>query len=117
MRRAKALKWIDVLERADGFEPSTLTLARLCSTPELRPHSKSGGGYGVGPPPFARLSPGKPPEAIAPTGLIGKSLIFRDVRAHLGRLAEGPGDTGYALLGPALGVMALVLAAPPALTA
>gem|GEM_PF-4849094 len=28
------------MERANGFEPSTLTLARLCSTPELRPHSK-----------------------------------------------------------------------------
>ena len=31
------------LERAKGFEPSTLTLARLCSTPELRPHSVDGG--------------------------------------------------------------------------
>ena len=27
------------LERAKGFEPSTPTLARLCSTPELRPLS------------------------------------------------------------------------------
>ena len=27
------------LERAKGFEPSTLTLARLCSTPELHPRS------------------------------------------------------------------------------
>ncbi len=26
------------LERAMGFEPTTPTLARLCSTPELRPH-------------------------------------------------------------------------------
>jgi hypothetical protein len=26
-----------ILERAKGFEPSTPTLARLCSTPELRP--------------------------------------------------------------------------------
>jgi hypothetical protein len=26
------------LERAKGFEPSTSTLARLRSTPELRPH-------------------------------------------------------------------------------
>ena len=25
------------MERAKGFEPSTPTLARLCSTPELRP--------------------------------------------------------------------------------
>jgi hypothetical protein len=28
---------INDLERAKGFEPSTPTLARLCSTPELRP--------------------------------------------------------------------------------
>ena len=27
------------LERAKGFQPSTPTLARLCSTPELRPRS------------------------------------------------------------------------------
>src|SRR5690349_24589348 len=30
------------LERAKGFEPSTPTLARLCSTPELRPRSRQG---------------------------------------------------------------------------
>src|SRR5438128_4589567 len=30
------------LERAKGFEPSTPTLARLCSTPELHPHPISG---------------------------------------------------------------------------
>ena len=33
-------RWFDKskdLERAKGFEPSTPTLARLCSTPELRP--------------------------------------------------------------------------------
>src|SRR5579885_3559553 len=29
------------LERAKGFEPSTPTLARLCSTPELRPRSRT----------------------------------------------------------------------------
>jgi hypothetical protein len=28
---------VEKLERAKGFEPSTPTLARLCSTPELRP--------------------------------------------------------------------------------
>src|SRR3954447_3958474 len=36
------------LERAKGFEPSTPTLARLCSTPELHPHPSgvvAGGGY------------------------------------------------------------------------
>src|SRR3569623_709358 len=29
-----------ILERAKGFEPSTPTLARSCSTPELHPHQK-----------------------------------------------------------------------------
>ena len=36
---------LDGLERAMGFEPTTSTLARLRSTPELRPHvsgSKAG---------------------------------------------------------------------------
>jgi hypothetical protein len=33
---------IDIMERAKGFEPSTPTLARLCSTPELRPRSGRG---------------------------------------------------------------------------
>ena len=38
--RPKGAYLIDLmkkLERAKGFEPSTPTLARLCSTPELRP--------------------------------------------------------------------------------
>ncbi len=35
------LQIILILERAKGFEPSTPTLARLCSTPELRPHLSS----------------------------------------------------------------------------
>src|SRR5713226_4663523 len=30
------------MERAKGFEPSTPTLARLCSTPELHPHPSPG---------------------------------------------------------------------------
>ena len=29
---------LEILERAKGFEPSTPTLARSCSTPELHPH-------------------------------------------------------------------------------
>ena len=45
-RRVFELKaWINglrKLERAKGFEPSTPTLARSCSTPELRPRSMSG---------------------------------------------------------------------------
>ena len=30
------------MERTKGFEPSTLALARRCSTPEPRPHVKAG---------------------------------------------------------------------------
>ena len=33
-----AMKIKGILERAMGFEPTTPTLARLCSTPELHPH-------------------------------------------------------------------------------
>ncbi len=37
---------VEYLERAKGFEPSTPTLARSCSTPELRPLGVSCGiGY------------------------------------------------------------------------
>jgi hypothetical protein len=36
------------LERAKGFEPSTPTLARLCSTPELRPLGVWTGDTGPG---------------------------------------------------------------------
>jgi hypothetical protein len=35
------LKMLVNLERAKGFEPSTPTLARLCSTPELHPRPKA----------------------------------------------------------------------------
>ena len=43
------------MERAKGFEPSTPTLARLCSTPELHPHPWDGAAapwalYAVKPP-------------------------------------------------------------------
>ena len=34
----KSIGKLKVMERANGIEPSTLTLARLCSTAELRPH-------------------------------------------------------------------------------
>ena len=37
--RPTALNYLfQILERAMGFEPTTPTLARLCSTPELHPH-------------------------------------------------------------------------------
>ena len=44
-RRAlfKALIFRRKLERAKGFEPSTPTLARLCSTPELHPLARPAG--------------------------------------------------------------------------
>ena len=35
--RIQMIEFRENLERAKGFEPSTPTLARLCSTPELRP--------------------------------------------------------------------------------
>src|SRR5690349_1268746 len=47
------------LERAKGFEPSTPTLARSCSTPELHPHplgmaaSRQGRSYSQKPQGFA----------------------------------------------------------------
>ena len=39
--RPRPISVFEVLERAKGFEPSTPTLARLCSTPQLRPLSVS----------------------------------------------------------------------------
>ena len=35
------------MERAKGFEPSTPTLARLCSTPELRPLGRMDAGLSL----------------------------------------------------------------------
>jgi hypothetical protein len=37
-RAPKGTLFVIELERARRFERPTLTLARLCSTPELRPH-------------------------------------------------------------------------------
>jgi hypothetical protein len=37
-QRNTLLEYQEILERAKGFEPSTPTLARSCSTPELHPH-------------------------------------------------------------------------------
>src|SRR5579863_1539316 len=69
------LKLLLFLERAKGFEPSTPTLARLCSTPELHPHPFGGvaakaayavGGRGLQPPTAharaARFSPRTAPR-------------------------------------------------------
>ena len=43
-RPLKTLEGASKLERAKGFEPSTPTLARLCSTPELRPQCGASDG-------------------------------------------------------------------------
>src|ERR1700685_1613586 len=39
-RYATSVDEMEDLERAKGFDPSTPTLARLCSTPELHPHPR-----------------------------------------------------------------------------
>ncbi len=54
----------DQLERAKGFEPSTPTLARSCSTPELHPHPLRGP---------ARVAPRDPPYG-ASGGLLQEAL-------------------------------------------
>src|SRR6201985_3272865 len=43
LRRLQLFEFTEKLERARRIERPTLTLARLCSTPELRPHSKRAG--------------------------------------------------------------------------
>ena len=48
---------VRLLERAKGFEPSTPTLARLCSTPELRPRPSQGAGSRRLPRGMQRASP------------------------------------------------------------
>src|ERR1700704_249902 len=42
--RKRSTCLILLMERAKGFEPSTPTLARSCSTPELHPHPFGQGG-------------------------------------------------------------------------
>ena len=54
---------LGILERAKGFEPSTPTLARLCSTPELHPRPER--VYIRGPPPMTRGQVAPPPMAAA----------------------------------------------------
>ena len=66
---------LEKLERAKGFEPSTPTLARLCSTPELRPRSRQGAVSRRLPP---RL------QATASHGMVRSSRL----RACLARMAQ-----------------------------
>src|ERR1700692_1763984 len=48
MRRIQLISLKKSLERAKGFEPSTPTLARSCSTTELHPHPSDWRRYPAG---------------------------------------------------------------------
>ena len=67
-----------LLERAKGFEPSTPTLARLCSTPELRP--RPGGGL------YARTQchdkPGRDVEPTIKTSFLHQKMVGLDKMAR-----------------------------------
>ena len=71
------------LERARRFERPTLTLARLCSTPELRPRSKSWDGV--------IAQPALSFNRLAQAGLRGSQNVMhlRRSRARKGDLADG----------------------------
>src|SRR5689334_23623516 len=59
------LKYTSNLERARRIERPTLTLARLCSTPELRPQSKLVGVYGPARPRFLVMGKAAPSPLFA----------------------------------------------------
>ena len=75
-RGAGSARWR--LERAKGFEPSTPTLARLCSTPELRP--RPGGGL------YARTQchdkPGRDVEPTIKTSFLHQKMVGLDKMAR-----------------------------------
>ncbi len=81
---------LETLERAKGFEPSTPTLARLCSTPELRPlwrqaRKKSSGRVEAGPlaSTSASRKPDDPDSSLATRRLEHyKNASDRVVRPH-----------------------------------
>ncbi len=89
---------IENLERAKGFEPSTPTLARSCSTPELHPHPRdwrratAGNGQS-----YAKCSPRmQQPREAEKTGRMAR---YRQ------RFAEiGPKRANLPLLRPPVGV-------------
>ena len=79
-----SLKWLGKLERAKGFEPSTPTLARLCSTPELHPLTR-------------RIAPNGCPEAdVLPSFSLDFSAIngagegIRTLDPNLGKVVLYP---------------------------
>lgn len=70
--RPLSFVWLEKLERAKGFEPSTPTLARLCSTPELHPLTSAA-------PPG--LSCRRPPAALSKHHSAGRcKRLFRPSR-------------------------------------
>ena len=76
------------LERAKGFEPSTPTLARSCSTPELHPHPRRpANGLPPGAPPMPKGvpecngRPGKEPGAGPPVEPCGWIAMSRSILA------------------------------------
>src|SRR5258707_426074 len=84
------------LERAKGFEPSTPTLARLCSTPELRPPTRRRDGSRparegriiVNPTPFATLHDA--PHDAARAGRLLRSGAPGLNRSGGGKQLSGP---------------------------
>src|SRR5258707_545489 len=89
LRQALAVR--EILERAKGFEPSTPTLARSCSTTELHPHprdwrrSLAGNGQSYAkcgsrmqqPPREPPAWPGNQPDHPAMRDNVGKSARNR----------------------------------------
>ena len=65
------------LERAKGFEPSTPTLARLCSTPELHPHPRE----------FARPEGRDGPRMPKPTPQCNQFAAIRPARSYARRIS------------------------------
>ena len=93
-RLFNTLTSLERLERAKGFEPSTPTLARLCSTPELRPlgvTARSGTGRVRGRPLTVPCGLGKP--LLAP-GTPFRSRFAESARKLLASLPPRPHKAG-----------------------
>src|SRR5579862_7077948 len=85
----KRLILIGNLERAKGFEPSTPTLARLCSTTELHPHPTSAARW------RKRAAYGATRRAMQhPRDALARARVSRSTGANLqGRNAVNLGAT------------------------
>src|SRR5436305_5190683 len=88
------------LERAKGFEPSTPTLARSCSTPELHPHPRAGEWVAAGRATYAKCG-----------SLLQQRPKARKVRERTagGRARTCAGPPAHARVEPS--VTAIILAA------